>query len=82
MLATPKKKKPHDLQCWPRAAIAARNVLKVANDKGMGVGVVALDSDAVTAGRTVGIKRCDIVHAHVNLVVDDFVEAFGLSLAF
>ena len=54
---------------------------KVADNESMSISIVALNSNAVTAGATVGIQRCDIVHAHVDLVVDDLVKALGLSLA-
>ena len=70
------------LQCWPRATITAGNMLKVADDEGVGVGGVALDADAVAAGVAVWVEGGDVVDAHEDLVVDDLVEALRECLVF
>ena len=71
-----------DVQCGPRAAVAAGNVLKVADDKGMGVGGVALDADAIAAGIAIWVESGNVVNAHEDLVVDDLVETLRLGLIF
>ena len=53
---------------------------KVANNKTMCVGRVALQANAIPTN-SVGVKLGGVVDANVDLVVDDLIKTFGLGVA-
>jgi len=68
----------NDLQSWPSAAVAPWYVGKVGNDEAVGIGPVALQTNAVTT-YAAGVQNSFGIHTNVDLVVLDFVETFVLS---